>query len=76
MTRYIHSTEGPVVYPSSRRRLHRVGALAVTALITPQFLVLPLATAVEDKWGVAIPDEELANIKTVGDAMKFIENNQ
>lgn len=38
--------------------------------------MVEIATAVEDKWGVAIPDEELANIKTVGDAMKFIENNQ
>lgn len=38
--------------------------------------MVEIATAVEDKWGVAIPDEELANIKTVGDAMKFVENNQ
>ena len=38
--------------------------------------MVEIATAVEDKWGVAIPDEELANIKTVGDAMKYIENNQ
>lgn len=38
--------------------------------------MVEIATAVEDKWGVAIPDEELANIKTVGDAMTFIENNQ
>lgn len=38
--------------------------------------MVEIATAVEDKWGVAIPDEELANIKTVGDAMKYVENNQ
>ncbi|GAB3303043.1 acyl carrier protein [Epidermidibacterium keratini] len=38
--------------------------------------MVEIATAVEDKWGVAIPDEELANIKTVGDAMKYIESNQ
>lgn len=38
--------------------------------------MVEIATAVEDKWGVAIPDDELANIKTVGDAMKFIEDNQ
>ncbi|WP_106848265.1 acyl carrier protein [Blastococcus sp. Marseille-P5729] len=38
--------------------------------------MVEIATAVEDKWGVAIPDEELANIKTVGDAITFIENNQ
>lgn len=38
--------------------------------------MVEIATAVEDKWGVAIPDDELANIKTVNDAMKFIENHQ
>lgn len=38
--------------------------------------MVEIATAVEDKWGVAIPDDELANIKTVGDAMKFIEDHQ
>lgn len=38
--------------------------------------MVEIATAVEDKWGVAIPDDELANIKTVGDAIKFIEDNQ
>nr|WP_166741777.1 acyl carrier protein [Cumulibacter soli] len=38
--------------------------------------MVEIATAVEDKWGVAIPDEELANIKTVGDAMKYVEDHQ
>lgn len=38
--------------------------------------MVEIATAVEDKFGVAIPDEELANIKTVGDASAFIEKNQ
>jgi acyl carrier protein len=38
--------------------------------------MVEIATAVEDKFGVAIPDDELANIKTVGDAIGFIEKNQ
>ena len=38
--------------------------------------MVEIATAVEDKFGVAIPDDELANIKTVGDAMNYIEKNQ
>ena len=31
--------------------------------------MVEIATAVEDKFGVAIPDDELGNIKTVGDAI-------
>ena len=38
--------------------------------------MVEIATAVEDKFGVAIPDDELANIRTVGDAISFIEKNQ
>ena len=38
--------------------------------------MVEIATAVEDKFGVAIPDDELGNIKTVGDAINFIEKNQ
>jgi len=38
--------------------------------------MVEIATAVEDKFGVAIPDDELANLKTVGDAVTFIEKNQ
>ena len=38
--------------------------------------MVEIATAVEDKFGVAIPDDELGNIKTVGDAVSFIEKNQ
>ena len=38
--------------------------------------MVEIATAVEDKFGVAIPDDQLANIKTVGDAISFIEKNQ
>ncbi|GAB3623817.1 acyl carrier protein [Mariniluteicoccus endophyticus] len=32
--------------------------------------------AAEDKFGVSIPDEEAKNLKTVGDAVAFIENAQ
>ncbi len=38
--------------------------------------MVEIATAVEDKFGVVIPDDELVNIKTVGDAVNFIEKNQ
>ena len=38
--------------------------------------MVEIATAVEDKFGVAIPDDDLVNIKTVGDAVTFIENHQ
>ncbi|MGI8532897.1 MAG: acyl carrier protein [Geodermatophilaceae bacterium] len=38
--------------------------------------MVEIATAVEDKFGVVIPDDELVNIKTVGDAVNFIETNQ
>jgi acyl carrier protein len=30
--------------------------------------------AAEDKWGVKIPDDAVKNLKTVGDAVDFIEN--
>ena len=38
--------------------------------------MVEIATAVEDKFGVAIPDDELGNIKTVGDAMSYIQKNK
>jgi acyl carrier protein len=38
--------------------------------------MVEIATEVENKFGVAIPDDELANIKTVGDAITFITNNR
>ena len=30
----------------------------------------------EEKFGVTIPDDEVKNLKTVGDAVAYIENNQ
>jgi acyl carrier protein len=38
--------------------------------------MVEIATEVENKFGVAIPDDELANIKTVGDAITFITANR
>lgn len=35
-----------------------------------------LVMAIEDEFGVAIPNEELANIKTVKNAMDYIEARQ
>ncbi len=35
--------------------------------------MVEIATAAEDKFGVRIPDEDLKDLKTVGDAVSFIE---
>ncbi|CAB4904111.1 MAG: acyl carrier protein [Actinobacteria bacterium] len=34
--------------------------------------MVEVVMACEDKWGVKIPDSEVKNLKTVGDAVKFI----
>ncbi len=38
--------------------------------------MVEIAVQAEDKFGVKIPDDELANLKTVGDAVSYIERNQ
>lgn len=38
--------------------------------------VVELIMALEEKFGVEIPDEEANKIKTVGDVVKFIEANK
>ena len=38
--------------------------------------MVEIAVQAEDKFGVKIPDDELANLKTVGDAVAYIEANQ
>ncbi|HEY9388481.1 MAG TPA: acyl carrier protein [Mycobacteriales bacterium] len=38
--------------------------------------MVEIAMSAEDKFGVKIPDDELANLKTVGDAVSFIEKAQ
>ena len=35
--------------------------------------MVEVVMAAEDKWGVKIPDEEVKNLKTVGDAVAYIE---
>ena len=37
--------------------------------------VVELLMAIEDEFGIEIPDEEIENIKTVDDLVKYIENN-
>lgn len=37
--------------------------------------MVEVAMAAEEKFGVKIPDEELPKLKTVGDAVKYIEVN-
>ena len=37
--------------------------------------MVEVAMAAEEKFGVKIPDDELPNLKTVGDAINYISNN-
>lgn len=37
--------------------------------------MVEIAVQAEDKFGVKIPDDELANLKTVGDAVAYVANN-
>ena len=38
--------------------------------------VVELVMALEDEFGIDIPDDEVNNIKTVGDAVEYIKNKQ
>lgn len=38
--------------------------------------MVEIAVQTEDKYGVKIPDDELANLKTVGDAVDYIAKNK
>ena len=38
--------------------------------------MVEVVMAAEDKWGVKIPDSEVKNLKTVGDAVSYIAANQ
>ncbi len=38
--------------------------------------MVEVAMAVEEKFNAKIPDDELSNLKTVGDAISYIEKNQ
>jgi acyl carrier protein len=37
--------------------------------------VVEILMSIEDEFGVEIPDEEIENIKTIGDLVEYIENN-
>jgi len=37
--------------------------------------MVEVVMAAEDKWGVKIPDSEVKNLKTVGDAVNYISAN-
>ena len=37
--------------------------------------VVELLMAIEDEFGVEIPEEEIENIKTIGDLTEYIQNN-
>jgi acyl carrier protein len=37
--------------------------------------MVEVVMAAEDKWGVKIPDSEVKNLKTVGDAVAYISAN-
>ncbi len=38
--------------------------------------IVDLLMAIEDDFDIAIPDEDVVNMKKVGDLVKYIENNQ
>ena len=38
--------------------------------------MVEIVVAAEEKFGVRIPDDQVKNLKTVGDAVRFIENAQ
>ncbi|MBP6995494.1 MAG: acyl carrier protein [Phycicoccus sp.] len=38
--------------------------------------MMTIVVNAEEKFGVRIPDDEVKNLKTVGDAVAFIEKNQ
>ena len=38
--------------------------------------MMTIVVEAEDKFGVKIPDEEVKNLKTVGDAVSYIESHQ
>lgn len=38
--------------------------------------VVELLMSIEDEFDIEIPDEEIENIKTIGDLVRYIENNK
>ena len=38
--------------------------------------VVEMLVAIEDECGVMVPDDEIANLRTVGDVAKYVEENK
>ena len=38
--------------------------------------VVEMIITLEDEFGITLPDEEVANMKTVADVIKYIKNNK
>lgn len=38
--------------------------------------VVEMLMSIEEECGVVVPDDEIANLKTVGDVARYIENNK
>ena len=38
--------------------------------------VVDLVMSIEDEYGIEVPDEAIENMRTIGDAVKFIEENK
>jgi acyl carrier protein len=50
-----------------------LGKSFVDDLDVDSLSMVEIATAAEDQFGVRIPDEDLKDLKTVGDAVSYIE---
>lgn len=38
--------------------------------------IVDLLMSIEDEFDIEVPDEDIENVKTVGDLVRYIENNQ
>lgn len=52
------------------------GASFIEDLGADSLDIVDLVMALEEEFGIDIPDEEAQNIKTVGDAVKYIKDHQ
>ena len=50
-----------------------LGKSFINDLDVDSLSMVEIATAAEDQFGVRIPDEDLKDLKTVGDAVSYIE---
>ena len=50
----------------------------IRSIISEQYSLdaVEVIMALEDEFGIEIPDEEAEHFKTIGDICKFIENNK